>query len=675
VKRASLPIESTGATRSAYHSQARLSHPNFSEPGRVLDAPSNPQLISVDLMALEESPSDAPYDGLASTLEPSLLLSEMATLRLDLPGSGRMAKPTEAEMLDVLGSHRTSLASQPQQAALHQQQQSPAFYARETSLAGSSASRKTGLAGASELGSEGLTQAITAYGAPSEWWHDSIILGRLSALALRYFAAKAARRPYQAWRSYARQRRSRKIRGLRLLVNTCTGHALRSWRWEVLANGRLANKMPLINALQLLPAMVLRPTWAKLQQSVFLRRDLSRRLRLLCLVERKMLAMLARTHYYQHLMRLGIAGLWLASQVRINTRNRSTPDTDKQGLHHLGTMVAGEPSRSHVSQVLRRAWRRWFFGMRMWLSNVDYNMRETEAWLSGEITTPRSIVTSNAMQVISPETRVGGQGGLNTSGFLGYGGMWNLGNGTTDPTSPAQASMFEEPQLQLPFPSAGLHESASLHVSSPGGFNSEASSPMMHLESSSRHDGLSIHGHSYSRAKPRPMSQRSLRLQEEKELALPPTRTRRSLVFEATREAAEQATMSRYRQDEQARDATKSWNNEAFGLGQHVDYSAPSSARTGDGDRDTFSSGHNRQRPPSGDRLDMRRRSEVSEVDHMEFVEPEDAPFDDRYNRSGRASFEKAAHQAEDAGVDYWAMRSRIGPAHAPRAVTLRQRS
>merc|ERR1719247_2635054 len=87
-----------------------------------------------------------------------------------------------------------------------------------------------------------------------------------------------------------------------------------------------------------------------------------------------------------------------------------------------------EPSRSHVVQVLRRAWRRWFFGVRMWLSQGEYNMRETEAWLCGEIAEPRSIATSNAMQVLSPETHSGGQGALHSNGFLGYGGMWRLQN-------------------------------------------------------------------------------------------------------------------------------------------------------------------------------------------------------------------------------------------------------
>merc|ERR1719247_2721935 len=88
-----------------------------------------------------------------------------------------------------------------------------------------------------------------------------------------------------------------------------------------------------------------------------------------------------------------------------------------------------EPSRSHVAQVLRRAWRRWFFGVRMWLSQAEYNMRETEAWLCGEITEPRSIVTSNAMQVLSPQKHSSSQGAAASSGFLGYSGMWRSQNG------------------------------------------------------------------------------------------------------------------------------------------------------------------------------------------------------------------------------------------------------
>ena len=44
---------------------------------------------------------------------------------------------------------------------------------------------------------DGLGDALLTFGAPSEWWHDSIILGRLSALALRYFASKATQKPWR----------------------------------------------------------------------------------------------------------------------------------------------------------------------------------------------------------------------------------------------------------------------------------------------------------------------------------------------------------------------------------------------------------------------------------------------------------------------------------------------
>lgn len=45
----------------------------------------------------------------------------------------------------------------------------------------------------------GLGGALSTFGAPAEWWHDSIILGRLSALALRYFASKATQKPWRHW--------------------------------------------------------------------------------------------------------------------------------------------------------------------------------------------------------------------------------------------------------------------------------------------------------------------------------------------------------------------------------------------------------------------------------------------------------------------------------------------
>lgn len=71
-----------------------------------------------------------------------------------------------------------------------------------------------------------LGGALSTYGAPAEWWHDSVILGRLSALALRYFAGKAMKKPWQAWRLWVRRAREKTSFLLRSQVIL----ALRRWR-------------------------------------------------------------------------------------------------------------------------------------------------------------------------------------------------------------------------------------------------------------------------------------------------------------------------------------------------------------------------------------------------------------------------------------------------------------
>ena len=70
-----------------------------------------------------------------------------------------------------------------------------------------------------------LGGALSTYGAPAEWWHDSVILGRLSALALRYFAGKAMKKPWQAWRHWVRGAREKS----RFLLRSQVVLALRRW--------------------------------------------------------------------------------------------------------------------------------------------------------------------------------------------------------------------------------------------------------------------------------------------------------------------------------------------------------------------------------------------------------------------------------------------------------------
>mmetsp|Transcript_63222 Transcript_63222/g.137495 ORF Transcript_63222/g.137495 Transcript_63222/m.137495 type:complete len:539 (-) Transcript_63222:22-1638(-) len=244
----------------------------------------------------------------------------------------------------------------------------------------------------------GEARPISSLSAQSEWWHDSIILGRLSALALKYFAAKATRLPWQAWQARLAQGREKRLKEIQ--SRQCV--ALRGWRWRTIRRGsRLRCKIPLIRAICGIPASALRPAWQHLKQAVFLQRELRRRLLLLQLVKRKALDSVARTHYFQSLLQRGFAGLWMA-QLRAKAAAESLGPERPWEPSRQGTRDAlqeREPLRP-VQQVLQRAWRRWSHATQMWLSSAEYNLRETEAWLAGECSTPRSIALSIARREV-----------------------------------------------------------------------------------------------------------------------------------------------------------------------------------------------------------------------------------------------------------------------------------
>eukprot|EP00746_Dinoflagellata_sp_MGD_P006315 gnl/MRDRNA2_/MRDRNA2_112318_c0_seq1.p1 gnl/MRDRNA2_/MRDRNA2_112318_c0~~gnl/MRDRNA2_/MRDRNA2_112318_c0_seq1.p1 ORF type:complete len:930 (-),score=153.03 gnl/MRDRNA2_/MRDRNA2_112318_c0_seq1:72-2861(-) len=230
-------------------------------------------------------------------------------------------------------------------------------------------------------GRGGIGEVLSAYGQPGEWWHDSIILGRLSALAARYHAVKTTTRPWQAWRARcqaARQKREIIKRNRRLV-------ALRTWRWRQLTGGKRKNKRPLCEALSmLLRKEGLAPAWESMRKVVFQYRDMQRQLALLCLAKARAMGELALGHYYRNLLRLGLAGFWIAVRLYHNTPRRAS-DTAAQR--------PAVDSRGHVVEVLMKTWLRWTHGVRLWVPPAIYELQQTERWLLGDNATPRAIVT------------------------------------------------------------------------------------------------------------------------------------------------------------------------------------------------------------------------------------------------------------------------------------------
>ena len=234
---------------------------------------------------------------------------------------------------------------------------------------------------------DGLGGALLTFGAPSEWWHDSIILGRLSALALRYFASKATQKPWRAWLQHVQRAREKHRLGLRSQLQL----ALRRWHRNCVRYGsRMQNKFPLVLALQKIVQSNLAPAWSRYRQAVFLQRDVDRRLRLLHIIRWKMMNTMAQVHYCQTLQRLGLAGLWLAAKSKDVTSASPSPANSPEVWSSYST------AKSHLQQVVSRAWRKWWFATRMWLTSAQYRERELEAWLAGECSTPRSMVVAEA---------------------------------------------------------------------------------------------------------------------------------------------------------------------------------------------------------------------------------------------------------------------------------------
>jgi len=584
---------------------------------------------------------------------------------------------------------------------------------RTSSKDGSVADSSVGLHGfpANDT-SENLTQALTAFGAPSEWYHDSIILGRLSALALRYFHAKAARKPWQAWRSFTRSERNRKRDFLRNLTLACRRVAFRKLRWQVLSTDDRtddrhrsigwARKMPLINALSNLPVILLRPTWTRLRQAIFLRRDLHRRLRLLTLINSKMKQMLARTHYYQHLQRLGLAGFWLAKEVRIN----GSPPRRYAGSSTVETTTL------HVAQVLRRSWRRWFYGVRLWLSSTEYAVRETELWLTGEISTPRDIVTNNIMQVVSPETHLSHVANMGlSSNFLGYGGAWNLGRpsvftvskeriSSKELRSPGVASFHEayheeEDQLLLPFPHIDLDYAKDDDRRSARGGTPEAEYSTIHLDH--RHGNqrkaspLQLDGSSRNhyenliasfRNKVQATTKPRRKVEEDTEvIPVPPTRTRRSLVFEQTRQVALENEIDRGRREYEEEESRQFDSPLPVSIheGEYSAHSPRHQNRMSPKRDEEGKPNHRRDRGSSSMGEVLAHTADTHSDDDMEFV-----AHDSRSRHEGKrgqpskqspASFHQEGYDfSHDPANDYWALRNRRGlGATTPKEIALRR--
>ncbi|CAK9079468.1 unnamed protein product, partial [Durusdinium trenchii] len=187
---------------------------------------------------------------------------------------------------------------------------------------------------------DGLGVALSTFGPPSEWWHDSVIVGRLSALAMRYFATKAVQKPWRCWLFYVHNARKK----AELCLRSQMILALRRWHRASVRDGRrLRNKLPLIRALRKVFAGNVAPAWTRYRQAVFMQRDVDRRLKLLHIVRWKMMNTMAQVHYCHALLRVGMASLWLATKTK-DVACLPTPASSPEATSSFA-------AKSHVQQV------------------------------------------------------------------------------------------------------------------------------------------------------------------------------------------------------------------------------------------------------------------------------------------------------------------------------------
>jgi len=250
----------------------------------------------------------------------------------------------------------------------------------------------------------GLGGALSSFGAPNEWWHDSIILGRLSALAMNYAATKTLRRPWSAWQLFVHSI----VKKRALLYGHQQRLALRGWHRRVLVHGRrIGPKLPLLEALSRLPLVALKLAWERLSHAVTLRRDLQRRVYMLGLLKLRSMNNVARTHYHRSLLRWGLGSFWIVAQTRSNSDSEEARSGHRlrQRLFTFAEDKAEsvECPSHHIQLVSRRAWHRWRFSTQMWLSPEEHRAKEVQAWLAGDVVnTPRGLALELSGPVAEP---------------------------------------------------------------------------------------------------------------------------------------------------------------------------------------------------------------------------------------------------------------------------------
>lgn len=235
------------------------------------------------------------------------------------------------------------------------------------------------------------------------WWRDNVIIGRLSALARRYWSLRMCARPFRAWSEYAktkmRKREFQRKQQIEVVMHVWKCRALHRCFWRELPLLRLLN--------QSVCRAGLRSAWNRLRSWANSWRMVMQRQMLLHLVRAKMMNGMAVCHHMRSLYLRGLGAFWVCTKslksrhsrhAHAHAHRHSHPHDHADAyphdhsnahphVHHSYSQAleqrsanraneAGTEPRSVLLRVQSRTWRRWRYATLMWLSQEKYQQKQ-----------------------------------------------------------------------------------------------------------------------------------------------------------------------------------------------------------------------------------------------------------------------------------------------------------
>eukprot|EP00397_Hematodinium_sp_SG-2012_P009733 GEMP01009824.1.p1 GENE.GEMP01009824.1~~GEMP01009824.1.p1 ORF type:complete len:747 (+),score=155.69 GEMP01009824.1:330-2570(+) len=203
------------------------------------------------------------------------------------------------------------------------------------------------------------------------WWQDAVILGRLAALGVQFYAGNLTRKSMKIWKRYMRYRyRKQRVAYLRRKQVQ-----FRLFRMRIMNNS--PTYRPYIDAIKRICLWInggLRVAFRQMHKNVFRFRDMQRRVALFQIFRSRLMERIAMTHLSSRLLRLGMLALriwarWVKDFPEIQDKKY---ETDRQPLSMYSEFI---------SDVVTRALVRWRRNIDFHMSTEEYIAKYTEQWL------------------------------------------------------------------------------------------------------------------------------------------------------------------------------------------------------------------------------------------------------------------------------------------------------